>query len=105
MKAPPGSTDISAFKTLLRAKNARMEEILNQHISETKNTGFTDARLCQMAYSKFEEGWLLLEKALRIDHDGREYGKVPLDTPIPSDFAAPASLDDRRFGADADDGD
>ena len=102
MKAPPGARDISAFKTLLRAKNARMEEILNQHISETKNTGFTDARLCQMAYSKFEEGWLLLEKALRIDHDGREYGKVPNVEKIPEDFT-PKIGDDRRFGADADD--
>lgn len=86
MKAPPGASDIAAFKMQLALKNQRMEEILNEHVSQIRNTGFADQRLCQMAYSKFEEAWLLLAKALRIDADTREYGKVPLDTPIPSDF-------------------
>jgi hypothetical protein len=96
MKAPPGAKDVASFKMLVKQKNTRMEELLNEHVSQIKNTGFADQRLAQMAYSKFEEGWLLLDKALRIDADPREYGKVaPLDTPIPSDFAAPLGIEDK----------
>ena len=102
MKAPPGAHDVESFKMLLQQKNDRMEQLLNEHVAQIKNTGFADARLAQMAYSQFEQGWLLLAKALRINVDQREYGKVPLDTPIPSDFK-PQIGDDRRFGADADD--
>jgi hypothetical protein len=103
MKAPPGAHDIESFKMLLQQKNDRMEAILVEHVAQIRNTGFADTRLCAIAHTKFEEGWLLLAKALRINPaDPNEYGKVPLDTPIPSDFK-PAIGDDRRFGADADD--
>lgn len=87
MKAPPGAHDIPHFKMLIKQKNVRMEEILNDHVGQIRNSGFADQRLCQMAYSKFEEAFLLLDKALRIDADQREYGKIPDPTPIPAEFA------------------
>lgn len=87
MKAPPGAKDISHFKMLVRQKNARMEEILAEHVTEIRNSGFADQRLANMAYSKFEEGFLLLDKALRIDASATEYGKISDPTPIPAEFA------------------
>lgn len=86
MKAPPGAHDVESFKMLVQQKNDRMEVILAEHVAQIRNSGFADQRLCSMAFTKFEEGFLILAKALRINADTREYGKVPLDTPIPSDF-------------------
>jgi hypothetical protein len=102
MEAPKGASDIAGFKMLLGQKNDRMEQILAEHVAAIKNTGFADARLCAMAHTKFEEGFLILQKALRINADPREYGKVPNVEAIPKEFTPP-TLDDRRFGADADD--
>jgi hypothetical protein len=103
MKAPPDTPDIPAFKMRLAQKSARMEQILAEYIADIRNVGFADQRLCAMAHSKFEEGWLLLGKALRINPvDPNEYGKVMPDIPIPREFT-PHKVDDRRFGADFDD--
>lgn len=102
MKAPPGARDVESFKMLLQQKNDRMEAILAEHVAAIRNTGFSDARLCAMAHTKFEEGFLILAKALRVNADTREYGKVPNVEEIPKEFT-PKIGDDRRFGADVDD--
>lgn len=100
MKGPPGAKDIPHFKMLIKQKNVRMEEILNEHVASIKNTGFADQRLCAMAYSKFEEAFLLLDKALRIDASTTEYGKVTEPTPIPQEFAPGVAVSDQRFDND-----
>ena len=87
---PPNSPDMDSARMQLALKHSRMEAILNEHIAELAKAGMFDGRLLAMARSDFEKAFLLLDKALRHPPaDGstqREYGKVPLDTPIPSDF-------------------
>ena len=86
MVTAPNSPDMQALKMNLLQKNIRMEEVLSEHVTQIRNSGFADQRLAQMAFSKFEEGWLLLEKSLRINASPTEYGKVPSMTPMPDSF-------------------
>lgn len=85
---------------MLAMKHKRMEEVLEQHVAQLAQAGMFDARLLAMTRSKFEEAFLILDKALRHPPaDGsqrREYGKVPSATPIPDDFS-PGMGDERRL--------
>jgi len=91
---------MDAARMNLTIKHKRMEEILEQHVAELAKAGMFDGRLLAMTRSKFEEAFLLLDKALRHPPaDGsqqREYGKVPSATPIPEDFKP--GIEDHRSG-------
>jgi hypothetical protein len=95
---PPDSPDVDTGRKNLENAYRAMEMRLLHECSELSKSGFGDKRLSAAAYQKFEEAFLLLRKALRLDA-GNDYGKVPAPGPFPRDFA-PRVDDEDLYGAD-----
>jgi hypothetical protein len=101
MQLPGWSADLDKGKENLASHYQALEmRILNECAGLAKS-GFADARIAANAYSKFEEAFLLLRKALRIKEemaDPNDYGKKPDPNPIkPDDFKS-------NFAGDFDEG-
>ena len=85
MRLPGWSADMEQGKEKLAGYYQALEmRVLNECAGLAKS-GFADERVAANAYSKFEEAFLLLRKALRIKaelSDPNEYGKKSDPNPL-----------------------
>lgn len=91
MRMPPDSPDLETAKMKIATRFRNVEIALMEQLGELATSGFADARLCAMARSDFERGFLELEKAIRMGAPN-DYAKHP----VPSDakkFALPPAGD------------
>lgn len=77
MELPKNDGDMEHAKLRIAMFWKSLEKHLGETLGEVANTGFADARLCAMARSEFEKGFLLVEKALRLGAPN-EYAKQPV---------------------------
>jgi hypothetical protein len=91
MKFPQGSTDVEAAKERLHEEIGRHENMINDLVSDLATTGLFDKRWCAIAKTHFDEGFMALHRSIR-DYPGddpNQYGKVPMDKPMPESFNPP----------------
>lgn len=77
MQLPKNDGDLETAKLKIATFWKQLEKSMGEALGEVANTGFADTRLCAMARSEFEKGFLLVEKALRLGAPN-EYAKAPL---------------------------
>lgn len=76
MELPKNDGDLETAKLRIAHFWKKLEKSMGETLGEVANTGFADTRLCAMARSEFEKGFLLVEKALRLGAPN-EYAKTP----------------------------
>lgn len=98
MKLPQKSPDLASAIDNLHAHYGMLEETVLMEVDNLAKGGFSDKRWCAIARTKFEEAFMALHRALR-DYPGADpqnYGKVPLDQPLPREFQPPVDPEPRR---------
>ena len=79
MELPKNDGDLEQAKISLAMRFKNYEGHLRDEISQLSNSGFADGRLCAIAWTDIEKGFLALEKALRIGAPN-DYAKAPQPT-------------------------
>lgn len=98
MKMPAGSPDMEAAVNNLHQHLSEIEVNLMSYLDQIATSGFSDKRWCAVARTDLEKGFMAAHRALR-DYPGsdpNEYGKVPLDTPLPREFQPPPDPAEHR---------
>jgi len=76
---PPNSPTVDDAKIKLAMRLVDMEAHIMEFVDGLANAGFTDKRLCAIARTDIEKGFMALQKAMRMNANANnEYGKVPL---------------------------
>lgn len=101
MKMPPNSPDMEQARDNIHRQIANSEKVTLDYLEKIAQSGLADKRWCAIARTQLEQGFMALQRSLR-DYPGDDpnnYGKVPLDTPLPKDFSPPSDMPD-QFGRD-----
>lgn len=101
MKMPPKSADIEAAVNNLHRDIDQIEQLALHTADRLAQSGIADKRWCAIARTNIEQGVMALHRALR-DYPGddpNQYGKVPLDAPLPKEFQPPTDMPD-QYGND-----
>jgi hypothetical protein len=88
MRMPPKSASIDDAKDRIHQAIASQEKYTLDYLDSVATSGLADKRWCAIARTHLEEGFMALQRAIR-DYpadDPNQYGKVPLDTPLPKQF-------------------
>jgi|GEM_PF-3371352 len=88
MEMPPKSASVDdAIERIHRAITGQEENTLS-YLDSVATSGLADKRWCAIARTQLEQGFMALHRAFR-DYpadDPNNYGKIPLDQPLPKSF-------------------
>jgi hypothetical protein len=101
MKMPPNSASIEDAVNRLHETLTNQESNTLAYIDKIAQSGLADKRWCALARTDLEKGFMAAHRALR-DYPGQDqnnYGKVPLDQPLPREFQPPTDMAD-QYGRD-----
>jgi hypothetical protein len=101
MEMPPKSPDIETARDNLHRQIAGSERATLDYLDKVAQSGLADKRWCAIARTQLEQGFMALQRSLR-DYPGdnpNQYGKIPLDSPLPKEFQPPTDMPD-QYGRD-----
>jgi hypothetical protein len=100
MKMPPKSASIEEARERLHQEIAKFEAMALGYTNDLATSGIADQRWCAIARTHLEEGAMALHRAIRDypGNDPNQYGKVPLDKPLPREFTPPPAGDFQETG-------
>jgi hypothetical protein len=85
---PPNSPSLEDAVDRIHHALDEQERNTLDYIDEIAKSGFADKRWCAVARTDIEKGFMAAHRALRDypSADPAQYGKVPLDQPLPRQF-------------------
>jgi len=98
MKMPPNSASMAQAIERIHRTLSEQEANTLDYIDDIAKSGFSDKRWCAVARTDIEKGFMAAHRALR-DYPGEDennYGKIPLDQPLPRAFDPPPDPEVRR---------
>jgi hypothetical protein len=101
MKMPPKSASMEDAVDRIHAALAGQEKNTLDYIDQIATSGMADKRWCAVARTDLEKGFMAAHRALRDypGNDPNQYGKIPLDAPLPKEFQPPTDMPD-QYGRD-----